>query len=74
MFKELLLRKMLKSQLAGVSQGEQEKILAMVEHNPELFKTIALEMQAKMKEGKGEMAAAMEVMRLHQQKIQDTVH
>ena len=73
MFKEFLLKKMLKSQLARVPAREQEKILAMVERNPELFQTIAMEMQAKMKEGKDQTSAAMEVMRLHQKEIQDSM-
>ena len=73
MFKELLLKKMLAVQLKGVPQDQQEKILAMVERNPKLFQTIAEEMQTKIKGGKDQMAAAMEVMRTHQQEIQDAM-
>ena len=37
---------------------------------PELFKRISKEIEQKKKEGKSEMAAAMEVMRKHQGEIQ----
>ena len=73
MFKEFLLKKMLKSQLAGMPPEQQEKIIAMIERNPEFFKTIALEMQAKMKGGKDQMAAAMEVLQAHQGEIEQAM-
>lgn len=73
MFKEFLMRKMLKSQLAGMSQEQQEQIIAMVERNPELFQNIAKEMQVKMKEGKSQMAAAMEVMQAHRGDIEQAL-
>lgn len=64
---------MLASQLRELPKDQQEKILAAVEGNPELFETIALEMQAKIKEGKGEMAAAMEVMQAHRNDIEQAM-
>ncbi len=73
MFKEFLLKKMLKSQLVGVPPEQQEKIVAAVERNPELFQNIAKEMQAKIKEGKSQMAAAMEVMQAHKSEIEQAV-
>lgn len=69
MLKNFLLRKMLKSQLKDVPQEEQEKLIAMIEKNPELFQKIATEAQAKMKDGKDQMSAMMEVMQSHQEEL-----
>jgi len=67
----MLMKKMLKSQMKGVPEAEQEKILLLIEKNPELFQKIGLEVQAKMKEGKDQMAATMEVMQAHQDELKD---
>ena len=71
--KHALMGKMLKNQMKkqGVSGGEQEKLMQLVEKNPELFEKIAKETQLKMKnEGKSQMTAAMEVMKKHQGELQ----
>ena len=62
MFKDMLMKKMLKSQLKGVPEAEQERIIKVVQENPELFQKIGLKIQEKMKGGKEQMAATMEVM------------
>lgn len=41
-----------------------------MEKNPELFEKIQKEIKAKQKDGKGEMAATMEVMRKYQAELQ----
>jgi hypothetical protein len=64
--KDLLMRKMLQSKMKDVPVDQQEKILAMVEKNPEFFQKIAIEVQEKMKQGKDQMAATMEVMQKYQ--------
>jgi len=56
--------------MKGVPEAEQEKILNLVESNPEFFTKIGEEVKQKMKEGKGEMEATMEVMRKHQGDLQ----
>ena len=61
MFKRFLLKKMLASQLKGVPQAEQEKLLDAFEKNPGLFEKIAKETQEKVKQGKNQQAAMMEV-------------
>ncbi|MCK5021785.1 MAG: hypothetical protein KAR54_00870 [Candidatus Pacebacteria bacterium] len=71
MFKNMLMKKMLKSQLKDVPEAEQEKILKVVESNPELFQKIGLEVQAKIKEGKDQMSATMEVMSNYQNELKD---
>ena len=71
MLKNLLIKKMLKSQLKGVPEAEQEKILKVVRENPELFGKITKEIQDKVKEGKGQMEASMEVISQHQAELKN---
>ena len=70
MLKEFLIRKMLKSQLKGVSEYKQEKIIKLVSEHPELFQKIAFEIQAKMKAGKDQMSASLEVMQNYKDELQ----
>lgn len=70
-FKDLLLKKMLKKQLQGVPESEQNKIIEAVEKNPKLFSDIALEVQEKIKAGKNQQSATMEVMMAHRAELQD---
>jgi hypothetical protein len=65
-FQNLLMKKMLKSQMKGVPEAEQQKMMDMVEQNPDLFMNIAKEVEAKMKEGKDQRAATMEVVEKYQ--------
>lgn len=67
MFKNLLLKKMLQKQ--GVPEAQIDMFLKMMEKNPELFKTIALEMQEKIKSGMDQMTAGMEVMKKHEEEL-----
>jgi len=67
----MLLKKMLKKQLQGVSEDQQNKIIEAVEKNPKLFSDIAAEVQEKMKGGKDQQAATMEVMMSHKAELQD---
>ncbi len=69
MLKKFLMKKMMKSQLKNVPEDQQEKILKAVEENPDLFQNIGLEIQAKMKEGKDQMSATMEVIHNHQEEL-----
>ncbi|MFA6552436.1 MAG: hypothetical protein WCT19_02965 [Candidatus Paceibacterota bacterium] len=68
--KSFLMKKMMKSQLKGVPEAEQDRIIEVIEKNPEVFEIIAAEVQAKTKEGKDQMAATMEVMKNHQSELQ----
>lgn len=69
--KDFLLRKMIKSKMKGVPEAEQDKLIAMVEKNPELFQKIALEVQEKMKGGQDQMAASMEVMKKYESELKN---
>ncbi len=57
---------MLKRQLKGVPQEEQDRIITMITKNPELFQKIALEAQEHMKGGMDQMAAMQKVMLKYQ--------
>ncbi len=70
MIKDFLLKQVIKRQLKGVPEAEVDRIIALVEKNPELFKKIGDEIQAKVKAGRSQMAASMEVMRAHQSELQ----
>ncbi len=73
MFKEFLMKKMLKSKMKDVPEAEQEKMMKLVTENPELFQKIALEIQTKMKEGKDQMTASMEVMGKYQSELKGII-
>jgi 2-oxo-4-hydroxy-4-carboxy--5-ureidoimidazoline (OHCU) decarboxylase len=69
MFKNFLMKQMLKRQMKNVPEAEQEKILGAVEKNPDLFMKIAEEVKKKMQSGKDQMAATMEVMNEHKEEL-----
>ncbi len=69
MFKDFLIRKMLKNQLKGVPEAEQEKLIKLITNNPQLFQTIANEVQTKVKSGMDQMHATMEVMKRHEAEL-----
>ena len=68
--KSFLLKTMLKKQLKGVPEAQQDMIVSAVEKNPKLFEDIAQEVQGLTKQGKDQMSATMEVMRKHQSELQ----
>ena len=67
MFKNFILKKMLRKQ--GVPEGQIDMVINMMEKNPQLFKTIAEEIQAKIKGGMDQMAASMEVMQKYESEL-----
>lgn len=64
------MKKMMASQLKGVPEAQQEKILDMIEKNPDFFQKIAKEVQDMVKQGRDQQAATMEVMRKYQGELQ----
>ncbi len=61
MFKEFMLKKMLRAK--GVPPDQIDFFLEIIQKNPELFQTIAQEIEQKIKnDGQSEMSAAQEVM------------
>lgn len=67
--KSFLLKKIMKSKMKDVPEAEQDKMLALIEKNPEFFQKIALEVQEEMKSGKDQMTATMNVMGRHQEEL-----
>ena len=69
MFKKFFMKKMMQRQVKNLPKDQQEKIINAVEKNPEFFEKINKEIAQKVKQGKNQMAASMEVMRLHQDEL-----
>jgi hypothetical protein len=67
--KEFFMKKMLSSQMKGVSQEDQNKVFNMLEKNPELFQKIAIEVQEEMKKGINQMQATMTVVKRHEAEL-----
>ena len=65
---------MLKSQLKGMPEAQQDMIIKAVEKNPKLFEDIAKEAQEKIKGGMDQQTATMQVMMSHQKELQSTVY
>lgn len=71
MFQNFLLKKMLRTQ--GVPEAQIEVFIRMMEKNPELFKTIALEIQEKIKGGMDQTTASMEVMKKYEEELKKLI-
>jgi len=67
MFRNFLLKKMLQKQ--GVSEAQIDMFIEMMEKNPVLFKTIAEEIQVKVKSGMDKETAGMEVMKKYENEL-----
>ena len=67
MFKNFLLKKMLRTQ--GVPEAQIDMFISMIEKNPELFKNIATETKARMDAGMDQMTASMEVMKKYEEEL-----
>ena len=72
MFQKFILKKLLGSKLkaAGMSEEQIDQLIAVIEKNPEFFKKIQDQVEAKKKQGIPEQAAMMTVMREHQGELQ----
>lgn len=64
-----MMKKLLEKQLKDAPPDQRDMIMTMLEKDPALFEKIAKEMQAEMKGGKDQMAAAMKVMPKYQAQI-----
>lgn len=67
MFKNFLLKKMLRTQ--GVPEAQIDMVISMMEKNPELFKKIAEEIKAKIDGGMDQQIASIEVMQKYQEEL-----
>jgi ribosome recycling factor len=68
--KDFFVKKFIESKLKDLPEEQREQIVKLVSENPELFEKIGKDIQQKIKEGKSEMAASMEVMRKYQSEMQ----
>lgn len=73
MFQNFLLKTMLKKQLKGVPEEEQNRIFTMIEKNPDFFMKIATEAQEKIKGGMSQQDAMMAVMKNHETELKDVM-
>lgn len=71
MFKNFLLKKMLRTQ--GVPEAQIDMVLNMMEKDPALFKKIAEEIQEKIKGGMDQQTASMQVMQKYQDELKKLV-
>jgi len=70
-FQNFLLKKMLRTQ--GVPEAQIDMFIGMMEKNPELFKTIAKEIEEKVKGGMSQMDAGMQVMKKYEEELKKLV-
>lgn len=61
----------MKSQLKNVPKAEQEKIMGLIDKNPEFFTQMAEKVKKKIDSGLPQMTAMMEVMQENKTELQD---
>ncbi|MFA6006131.1 MAG: hypothetical protein WC764_00130 [Candidatus Paceibacterota bacterium] len=67
MFKEMLMRKLIKSQLGGkILDNPIDKLVALVTENPQFFQTVAEEVKRKTDNGINQQEAVMQVIKSHE--------
>ncbi len=64
------MKQLVKRQIKDMPQDQQEMIMNMVEENPELLKTISMEIKTKTKKGMDQQTAMMQVMMDHKEELQ----
>jgi len=64
------MKQAMKSQLKNVPKDQQEKIMALIDENPEFFTQLAEKIKKKVDSGKPQMAAVMEVMQENKEELQ----
>lgn len=70
MFKRMMLKAMMAKQLKGLPKDMQEKVIGMVEKNPEFFTAMAKKIQERVKRGENQMMAMQAVAKEHQAELQ----
>lgn len=65
-----ILKQVAKHKMKGVPQAEQERIIGLMEKNPQLFKQIGEEIDRRVKKGgEPQMKATMDVMRKYRAEL-----
>jgi len=72
MFKKFFIKTFLSKKLktAGLSDAQIDALVAVIEKNPDFFKKLQAQIEAKKKQGVPETAAMMTVMRENQGELQ----
>jgi hypothetical protein len=65
MFQNFMMKAMLKKQMKGLSEAQQESIFAAIEKNPDLFMKIATDVKDSMARGMSQQDALTQAMQQH---------
>ncbi len=65
-----MLKAMMAKQLKGLPKEMQDKVIGMVEKNPEFFTKMAKQIQERVKRGENQMMAMQTVAKEHQAELQ----
>ncbi len=63
------MKTMLKRQLKNLPQAEQDRLITMIEKNPQLFTKIAQDIDKRVKGGMSQHEATMSVMKANQDEL-----
>ncbi|MDP2705433.1 MAG: hypothetical protein U1D31_01065 [Patescibacteria group bacterium] len=74
MFGNFLLKQFIKSKLKGVPDSEIDRLISIVEKNPDFFKKVATEVEQKVKGGQDQSAAMAEVMKKYESELKNIAH
>jgi len=73
MFGNFVMKKLIQSKMKNVPQAEQDKIMALIDKNPELLMKIAKEAEEKMKSGMSQMDAMALVAKAHEAELKEAL-
>ena len=68
--KDFLVKKLVRAKMKNLPKEQQDMMIALVTDNPEFFKKMQSQIEAKKKQGQNEQLATMQVMRENQAEIQ----
>jgi len=69
MFKKMMMKAMMAKQLKGMPKDMQDKVIALVEKNPEFFEKMAKEIKERTDKGEDKMMASQAVAMRYQQEL-----
>lgn len=71
MIPNFLMQKMVENQLKSLPPEQREKIVSLINNNPEFFKEMAEDIQQELSSGKDKMAAAIAVAQKNEQRLKE---
>lgn len=69
MLKQFLMKRAMAAQLKDIPEEQRNKIIAVVEKNPEFFERLALDIQEKIKDGMTQEEATVAVLATNQEEM-----